>query len=136
MHVTSIYAGLLALFYLVLSYRVVVMRGPGGPSLGDGGNPILQRRIRAHGNFSEYVPFILLLIGILELGHFPATFLHVLGIALLVARVLHGYALSFTESFTFGRFWGTALTFLLVLVCGALNLCMAFLPFWQQASGA
>ena len=35
---------------------------------------------------------------------------------------MHGYALSFTKRFKFGRFWGTALTFLLLLVCGALCL--------------
>jgi len=122
MHITPIYAGLLALLYLVLSFRIIQMRGPGGPSLGDGGNPILLRRIRAHGNFSEYVPFILIMIGMLELGQQPYWLLHVLGATLLFARLLHGYALSFTEAFKFGRWWGTALTFLLLLVCGSLCL--------------
>ena len=98
MAVTPIYAGLLALVYFALSYRIILMRGPGMPSLGDGGNPVLLRRIRAHGNFAEYVPFILLMIGLLELGKFPSQYLHALGITLLVARLLHGYALSFTES--------------------------------------
>ena len=125
MHVTAIYAGLLAVLYFVLSYRVVQLRGPGGPSLGDGGDPAMIRRIRAHGNFAEYVPFILLMIGILELGHANVTLLHALGVTLLVARLLHGYALSFTESFKFGRFWGTALTFALLLVCGGLNIYQA-----------
>ena len=120
MIVTPIYAGLLALLYLVLSYRVVLMRDK--VSLGDGGNPVLQRRIRAHGNFSEYVPFILIMIGILELNHLPFYALNILGLTLLIARLLHGYSLSFTESFKFGRFWGTALTFLLLLVCGLLCL--------------
>ena len=136
MAVTPIYAGLLALVYFALSYRIILMRGPGMPSLGDGGNPVLLRRIRAHGNFAEYVPFILLMIGLLELGKFPSQYLHALGITLLVARLLHGYALSFTESFKFGRFWGTALTFVLLLVCGILCLCQAFLPFWQSAATA
>jgi uncharacterized membrane protein YecN with MAPEG domain len=117
MIVTPIYAGLLALLFLVLSYRVILLRGHGA-SLGDGGNPVLLRRIRAHGNFSEYVPFILLMIGILELSHASVYLLHALGATLLVARLLHAYALSFTEKFKFGRFWGTALTFLLLGVCG------------------
>ncbi len=118
MIVTPIYAGLLALLYFVLSYRVVLMRDK--VSLGDGGNPILQRRIRAHGNFAEYVPFILVMLGFLELNHLPFYALHILGLTLLIARLLHGYSLSFTESFKFGRFWGTALTFFLLLVCGGL----------------
>ncbi len=116
---TPLYAGILALLYFVLSYRIIVLRGH-GVSFGDGGNLVLLRRIRAHGNFSEYVPFILIMISILELSHLPNILLHILGITLVVARLLHAYALSFRESFKFGRFWGTALTFLLILVCGLL----------------
>ena len=121
MIVTPIYAGLLALLFFVLSLRVVKLRGHGA-SLGDGCNPVLLRRIRAHGNFAEYVPFILLMMGMLELSHFSSYLLHALGVTLVIARLLHAYALSFTEKFKFGRFWGTALTFGLVLVCGALCL--------------
>ena len=121
MIVTPIYAGLLALLFFVLSIRVVKLRGHGA-SLGDGGNPLLLRRVRAHGNFAEYVPFILLMMGMLELSHFSIYLLHALGITLVVARILHGYALSFSERFKFGRFWGTALTFLLLAVSGVLCL--------------
>ena len=121
MIITPIYAGLLALLFFVLSMRVVRLRGHGA-SLGDGGDPLLLRRIRAHGNFAEYVPFILLMMGMLELSHFSSYLLHALGLTLVVARLLHAYALSFTEKFKFGRFWGTALTFTLLLVCGALCL--------------
>ncbi|WP_438863627.1 MAPEG family protein [Neptunicella sp.] len=121
MIITPIYAGILALIFLVLTVRVILMRGQ-GISLGDGGNDIMQRRIRAHGNFAEFVPFILLMIGILEMGRFPAFWLHIMGIALVVSRLLHGYALAFTEKFKFGRMWGAALTFLLLLVCGVLCL--------------
>ena len=87
MIVTPIYAGILALLFFVLSYRVILLRGHGA-SLGDGGNPVLLRRIRAHGNFSEYVPFILLMIGMLELSHFSIYVLHALGVTLVVARLL------------------------------------------------
>ena len=130
MTVTPIYAGLLALLYLALSARVVQMRGKGMPSLGDGGIEALQRRIRGHANFAEYVPLLLLLMGILELGQLPAPWLHAIGATLLVARLLHGYALSFSMYFKFGRFWGTLLTFVLLAACGVLCLCQAFAPFW------
>ena len=82
----------------------------------------MLRRIRGHGNFAEYVPFILVMMAMLELSHASIYVLHAMGITLVVARLLHAYALSFTEKFKFGRFWGTALTFGLVLVCGALCL--------------
>ena len=120
MTVTPIYAGILAILFFVLSLRVVTVRGR--VSLGDGGDPLVLRRMRGHANFAEYVPFILLMMGILELSHFSIYFLHGAGIVLVVARLLHGYALSFTEKFKFGRFWGTALTFGLLLVCGVLCL--------------
>ncbi len=71
------------------------------------------------------MPLILLMIAMLELGQQPGWLIHALGATLLLARLLHGYALSFTEAFKFGRWWGTALTFLLLLVCGALCIWQA-----------
>ncbi|MDE2150685.1 MAG: MAPEG family protein [Gammaproteobacteria bacterium] len=121
MVVTPLYAGLLALWFLVLSYRVVGGRRQ-GVSLGDGGSESMLRLIRGQANFAEYVPLILLLMALLELGGFPHLWLHALGVTLLVARLLHGYAFGFTQRWMFGRFWGTALTFALLLVCGLLNL--------------
>ena len=56
-------------------------------SLGDGGNPALQRAIRAHANFSEYVPFALVMLAILELSRFSIYALHALG--MLLTRRLH-----------------------------------------------
>jgi uncharacterized membrane protein YecN with MAPEG domain len=119
MIVTPLYAGLLAILFFVLSIRVVKMRGT-GISLGDGGNPAMLRRIRGHANFAEYVPLILLMMAMLELSKFSIYLLHALGITLLVARLLHGYALSFTEKFKFGRFWGTLLTYIVMVVAGVL----------------
>ncbi len=116
MIITPFYAGLLGLWFLALSYRVIRQRGQ-GVSLGHGDDMELLRRIRGHGNFAEYVPLILLMMGMLEAGlHAPAWGIHVLGIMLVIARLLHGYALSFSQSFKFGRFWGTALTFLALLL--------------------
>jgi uncharacterized membrane protein YecN with MAPEG domain len=118
MVVTPFYAGLLALWYVVLSLRVV-QRRQGGITLGDGGDAGMLRVIRGHANFAEYVPLILLLMALLELGHTSAYLLHALGVALLVARLLHGYALSFTQFFRFGRFVGAGLT-LFVLLAAAI----------------
>ena len=115
MFVTPLYAGLLALWFLVLSWRVIQHRR-GGIYLGDGGDQTLLRVIRGHANFAEYVPLALLLMGMLELSHFSIYVLHALGIVLLVARLLHGYALSFTSHFMFGRLWGASLTFVVLAI--------------------
>ena len=121
MIVTPLYAGLLGLWFLVLSLRVIQRRrNRDGITLGDGGDPRMLRLIRGHGNFAEYVPLILLLIALLELGHTSTYVLHGLGIVLLVGRLLHGFALSFTTRFRFGRFWGAALTLFVLVVAAVL----------------
>jgi uncharacterized membrane protein YecN with MAPEG domain len=127
MIITPFYAGLLAFWFLVLSVKVV-QRRQAGIVLGDGGDPRMLRLIRGHGNFAEYVPLILLMMALLELGHTSTYVLHALGIGLLVARLLHGFALSFTQHFRFGRFYGAALTFLILAVAAAL--CV-----WQGVRG-
>ena len=121
MSITLLYGGLLALVFLMLSARVVQGRGKGGVSLGDGGQPELLRRIRGHANFAEYVPLQLLLLALLEgNGGLAAWALHALGATLVVSRLLHGFAMSFTEKWVFGRFYGTVLSFTLLLLLGLL----------------
>jgi uncharacterized membrane protein YecN with MAPEG domain len=124
MIVTPIYAGLLALWLLVLSIRVIRYRSSAKINLGDGGSDEMLRRIRAHANFGEYVPLILIMMALLELRHMSIYVLHGLGITLLVARLLHGYALAFTEKWFLGRFLGTALTFALLGTAGILCIYM------------
>jgi uncharacterized membrane protein YecN with MAPEG domain len=125
MVITALYAGLLALWFVVLGTRVIDQRRRHKVGFGDGGNASLQRAIRGHANFSEYVPLALILLAILELSRFPPYVLHGLGATLLAARLLHGYALSFTRHFPFGRVWGAALTFAVIVVAAALCLSQA-----------
>jgi uncharacterized protein len=120
MMVTPLYAGLLAIWYLVLSLRVSQYRGAAGINLGDGSDATMLRRIRAHANFAEYVPLILLMIGYLEVSHFSIYVLHALGASLLLARLLHGIAFSFTQKWGPGRTFGAGITFLLLLITGVL----------------
>jgi len=116
--ITTFYAGLLAILFFVLSMRVVAVRGR--VSLGDGGDEVVLRRMRGHANFAEYVPFILLMMALLEYGHAPRWQLHAMGLTLVVARLLHGIALSFTPKWRFGRFYGALLTLVLLATCGML----------------
>lgn len=86
---TALFAGLFALLYAGLSGWVVARRVGGDVLQGDGGNDALLRRIRSHGNFSEYVPFSLLLIALLEAGGGSHRLVLSLLVILLIARVLH-----------------------------------------------
>ena len=54
-------------------------------------NGILQRKVRAFANFTEYVPLALLLILMLELINAPAGLLWLLGIVLTFARIAHAW---------------------------------------------
>ena len=91
--VTAVYAGLLSLILVVLSGWVIAGRMSLGVNLGEGNNPEMQVRVRAHANFIEYVPLILLLVALLEMSHTSRFVVHALLLPLLVARVLHPFGL-------------------------------------------
>ena len=94
MVITGFYAGILALIFLVLSMRVVMLRISSQTQYGDGGNEILLRRVRIHGNFAEYIPLALILMAILDYQNLSVTLLHFFGITLVVGRLLHAFALT------------------------------------------
>ena len=58
-------------------------------SIGDGGNQPLTARMRAHANFAEYTPFVLILIGLIELAAGPTIWLWAVGAIYLLARLCH-----------------------------------------------
>jgi hypothetical protein len=126
MVVTPLYAGLLALWLLVLALRVIHYRGVLRVYLSDGGNPVLVRAMRGQANFVEYVPIALLLMAILEMSRFSIYLLHTLGMTLLIGRLLHGFAFAFTAEFKFGRYWGAVLTFLVLGIEAVLCLYQAY----------
>ena len=126
MIVTPLYAAILAALFLALTLRVVQQRRSARVSLGDGGNPGLQRAIRAHANFAEYVPLALILLLVLELSHFSLYLIHALGIVLVIGRLLHGVALAYTAQWQFGRTAGVALTVAVLIVEAVMCLYQAY----------
>lgn len=119
--ITLFYAGLLALVYLALSLQVVRLRRTLQVGIGSGGHEVLDRAMRAHANFGEYVPFALLLLALLEAGTAaPSWLIHLLGALLLLGRLMHGFmGLNRRSGYSLGRFWGTCMTWL-VFAAGAL----------------
>ncbi|HBN22723.1 MAG TPA: hypothetical protein DD412_05740 [Holosporales bacterium] len=93
MVITALYAAFLTLFYLVLSANVSRLRLKHRISLGAGELPKLERAMRAHGNFIEYVPLILILMGLLESLGGSAIALHLIGSFLFIARLSHASCL-------------------------------------------
>lgn len=117
--VTLVIAGLHGLLLLALVLPIVRLRRGRRVGLGDGGDRELMRRIRVQANFVEYVPVLLVLIALLELGGLDRRLVALLGATLLVARLLHAQGLGRSEGVSFGRFWGTALTWLVLLAASA-----------------
>ncbi len=123
MHITPFYAALLGLMLVALSVRVIGQRRRAKAALGDKGDKLLQRAIRAHANFVEYTPMALLLIALAEWQGGPGWLVHILAAALVIGRALHAWGISQEpERFIF-RQAGMMLTFG-VLIVAALA-CMA-----------
>jgi uncharacterized protein len=122
---SSIYIGLAALLLVVLSLRVIQLRYRHKVEIGDGGVTELQRAIRAHANFIEYVPIALLLILMADLVGHQKWVVHVLGILLLVGRLAHAYGFTAAPGPSLGRAVGVGFT-MIVLIAGAALAIAAF----------
>ena len=96
MALVGIYAAVLALLYLVLTFRTILLRGKFKAALGDGKQELLQRAIRVHGNFNEYVPLGLVLLMLVASNAGPAALIHSAGAALVLGRLVHALGVSRT----------------------------------------
>ncbi len=123
--VSAIYLAVFALYIVGLGYWVTLVRGAEQVSLGTGESPKMERAVRIHGNTVENVPLALMLLLAAELQGASATWIHALGSGLMLARLLHAYGLLQTSGRSFGRFWGTALTWTVVSVLAVLDLVLA-----------
>lgn len=117
--ITGLYAALCAFLILALSLRIVALRRRLRVGIGDGGDAGLARAIRAQANAIEYIPLLLVMLLIAENNGAGMVFVNACGLVLLLARLLHAIGLSGSAGVSFGRFWGTLLTWLVLLVLGA-----------------
>ena len=115
---TLLYAALFAIFALFLSFKAGSFRGKSGVSIlyGDPANMELAQKVRVHQNFLEYVPMILILMGAIELNGGSMSFLHGVGIALIISRIAHAIGLKHDNMAHVGRLIGAGGTALITLV--------------------
>jgi uncharacterized protein len=124
--ILPIYAALLAILFVVLSIRTIRQRRSLKIGLGDAGNKDMQRAMRVHANFAEYVPLCLLMIYLVEQSGVYAWFVHALCAGLLIGRLSHAYGVSQQrENFKF-RVTGMSLTFTVLVTCAVHLLWVAF----------
>ncbi|WP_166416218.1 MAPEG family protein [Cochlodiniinecator piscidefendens] len=124
--VTPLYAGIIGLFYVFLSFRVIFRRKNARVSIGDGEDKELQKRIRVQANCGEYAPITLLLILMAELQGAPIWVIHLLGIAFISGRILHARGFGARPQIMALRQAGMILTFIVIVVASLANIGHAF----------
>jgi uncharacterized membrane protein YecN with MAPEG domain len=118
--ITAFYAGLLALIVIALGAVIGPIRLRTGISILHGDNMQLATAVRRHGNFTESVPFALILLGFLELNGASTGLLHGLGIALVVSRIVHPLGLQHDNVRNPMRGIGAGGTTLVTLIAGVM----------------
>jgi uncharacterized protein len=112
-------AGLAAIINIWLAIRCGQVRTSQKISIGDGGNDALIRRMRAHSNFVEFTPFVLILIALIEYSQGTSTWLWVVMGVYMLGRVAHGVGMDGGEGIMAkGREVGIILTMLILIGLG------------------
>lgn len=122
--ITSLYAGLVAILFIVLSVMATSRRRRAGIGLGVGQDRDLEKAVRAQANLAEYAPIALILMMLYELNGGAALVLHACGALFVIARVLHAQGLARTAGSSTGRVFGMLGTWGVILV-------LALLSVWQ-----
>lgn len=112
--ITLTIAAAAALINMWLMIRCGQARTSEKVSIGDGGNEFLIRRMRAHANFIESAPIVLVLIAALELTSGTSNWLWIVGIAFIIGRLLHALGMD-GGALGKGRTVGTILSMLTLL---------------------
>jgi uncharacterized membrane protein YecN with MAPEG domain len=114
---TTLFVGIFALLQIPMTIMVGYRRAVTGIQFLDGGDTTLLRRMRAHANFTETVPIVLIAMGYAELSGAPAWLLWLGGASLLVGRLMHA-AILVTKGWGLPRAVGMILTFIPMLSFG------------------
>ncbi|RJF93871.1 MAPEG family protein [Sphingomonas cavernae] len=122
--ITLTIAGAAAIVNIWLAMRVGRVRTAEKVSIGDGGNPRLTARMRAHANFVEYTPFVLILIGLIEFAQGTSLWLWIVGALYILARVAHGFGMDGVGK---ARMAGTLVTMLTLLGLGLYAIAIPYL---------
>ncbi|MBW4709093.1 MAPEG family protein [Roseobacter sp. YSTF-M11] len=116
--ITLFFTAIFVLVSVPMSIMVGLRRAKTGIMLLHGDDEDLLKRMRAHGNFTEYVPLALLALAGAEITGAPGWFVMVCGGVLLLARLIH-YAALRRSATSGGRLVGAAMTSLVMTVLAA-----------------
>ena len=127
MTIIPVFAAVFAVFFVLLSINVIRARRQHKVGIGAGRNKSVERAMRVHANFAEYVPFALLLITLLELNRASSLLLIGLCSLLLVGRLVHAFGVSMENERFIYRVSGMVMTFTVILIAAVANVAAAIL---------
>ena len=123
--ITLTIAGAAAILHVWLSLRVSRLRRPLKIGVGDGGNEVLMRRIRAHGNFAENAPIFLILLALLEFATGGSLWLWAAAILFILARLLHVFGMD-RPGANWMRVGGISISWAVLLGLGLYAILLAY----------
>lgn len=127
MLITPFFAALFGLMYIALSINVVRHRFRKRISVGTGGDVATEYAVRIHANFSEYVPFALLLFYFLEVISLSSSLVFFLASVLLVARIAHVIGMESSFKWLIFRQVGVLATIATILIA-SVALALHYIP--------
>ena len=127
--VVTLSVSLLAFFYIFLTVKVINLRKHRKVSIGANGFNDLKMAMRAHGNFSEYVPITMILALCAESYHANPVILASIMVLFIIGRALHAYAFLYSKQHFKFRIAGMILTFITLILLSILNLWHFFVSF-------
>jgi uncharacterized protein len=123
--VSAVFAAVLGLLLLVLSFMISRYRLKFKHGLGVSDDIDFQATVRAHANLVEYAPIGLIMLAIAELNGVSSTLIYWTGMGFVVGRLLHAFGMINGRGGPhMARMAGILLTWLAILV-------LSLLLFWN-----
>lgn len=123
--ITLTLAAACALLNMWLATRCARIRIADKALHGDGGNSLLAKRMRAHANFTEYVPMTVILFGLVELAAGASVWLWGAALIFVLARIGHGLGMD-ADKPTVWRGAGAMLTWVVMVGLAVVALTIAY----------
>ncbi|MGW8201294.1 MAPEG family protein [Sphingomonas bisphenolicum] len=123
--ITLTFAAACALLNLWIATRCARIRIADKVMHGDAGNSLLARRMRAHANFVEYTPIVLILFALVELAVGASLWLWIGALVYVVARVAHAFGMDADQP-TVWRAGGALLTWGVMVAMAITALMIAY----------
>lgn len=123
--ITLTIAAAATLINIWLATRVGRLRRARRIMIGDGDDPAMLARMRAHANFVEYTPFFLILLGLIEMARGSQTWLWIASIAYVAGRIAHAFGMDRPPPSPL-RVGGIAVTWIVLIALAGYALAISY----------